>query len=57
MGILLVATLLLVSPAKVYGYVDPGSGSFVYQALYAACIGGIFYFRKFIGRIFRKRDK
>jgi hypothetical protein len=56
-GSLLLLPLLLASPSKAYGYVDPGSGSFVYQAIYAACIGGVFYFRKFLGRIFRKRNK
>lgn len=56
-GSLLLLPLLLGSPSKAYGYVDPGSGSYVYQAIYAACIGGAFYFRKFFGRIFGKRNK
>lgn len=56
-GSLLLLPLLLASPSKAYGYVDPGSGSYVYQAIYAACIGGAFYFRKFLGRIFGKRNK
>jgi hypothetical protein len=56
-GSLLLLPLLLATPSKAYGYVDPGSGSFVYQAIYAACIGGAFYFRKFLGRIFGKRNK
>jgi hypothetical protein len=56
-GSLLLVPLLLASPSKAYGYVDPGSGSFVYQAIYAACIGGAFYFRKFLGRLFGKRNK
>jgi len=55
--LLLLLPLLLASPSKAYGYVDPGSGSFVYQAVYAACIGAAFYFRKFLGRIFGKRNK
>ena len=48
--------LLLAVPSKAFGYVDPGSGSFIYQAVYAAFIGGIFYLRKFLTRIF-KRNK
>jgi hypothetical protein len=48
--------LLLALPSKAYGYVDPGTGSFIYQAIYAAFIGGIFYLRKFLNRIF-KRNK
>jgi len=48
--------LLLAVPSKAFGYVDPGSGSFIYQAVYAAFIGGVFYLRKFLTRIF-KRNK
>lgn len=47
--------LLLASPGKAYGYADPGTGSFVYQAAYAAILGGTFYFRKFLDRVFRRR--
>ncbi|MCU1334820.1 MAG: hypothetical protein JWO19_401 [Bryobacterales bacterium] len=53
---LLGIVLLLASPSKLFGYADPGTGAFLYQAAYAAFIGGIFYFRKFLGRIFRKRQ-
>ena len=56
LAVLLPLALLLALPSKAYGYVDPGSGSFIYQAIYAVFIGGIFYLRKFISRIF-KRDK
>jgi hypothetical protein len=48
--------LLLSSPSNLFGYTDPGTGAFVYQAVYAAFIGGAFYFRKFLSRIFRKRQ-
>ena len=27
-------------PTQAYGYADPGTGTFVYQAVYAAFIGG-----------------
>jgi hypothetical protein len=54
---LVVLPLLLASPAKAYGYVDPGSGAFAYQAAYAAFLGGTFYLRKFLRRFFVKRDK
>ena len=39
---LLFLPLLLVSPSKAYGYADPGTGAFVYQAAYAAFLGGTF---------------
>ena len=52
---LLVLPLLLVTPSKAYGYADPGTGAFVYQAAYAAFLGGSFYLRKFMTRFFQKR--
>ena len=52
---LLLLPLLLVSPAKAYGYADPGTGAFVYQAAYAAFLGGTFYLRRFLNHIFRRR--
>jgi hypothetical protein len=55
-GVWLLGVVLLVSsPSNLFGYTDPGTGAFLYQAVYAAFIGGVFYFRKFLGRIFRKR--
>ena len=54
--VLLGVVLLLASPATLFGYTDPGTGAFVYQAVYAAFVGGAFYFRKFLGRLFRKRQ-
>lgn len=53
---LLGTALLLAFPTHLFGYTDPGTGAFLYQAAYAAFIGGAFYFRKFLGRIFRKRQ-
>jgi hypothetical protein len=48
--------VLLATPSPAFGYVDPGTGSFIYQAIYAAFLGGVFYLRKFLNRFF-KRDK
>ena len=53
--LLVITVVLLASPSHLFGYADPGTGAFIYQAVYAACIGGAFYFRKFLNRIFRKR--
>jgi hypothetical protein len=47
--------LILVTPSKAYGYADPGTGAFVYQAAYAAFLGGSFYLRKLLDRIFSNR--
>jgi hypothetical protein len=55
LAMLLVAPLLLVTPARAYGYADPGTGAFVYQAAYAAFLGGTFYFRRFLNRFWKKR--
>ena len=55
-AVLLGLVLLLSSPSNLFGYTDPGTGAFLYQAVYAAFIGGTFYFRKFLSRIFRKRQ-
>ena len=54
---LILLVLLSAAPSPALGYADPGTGAFLYQAAYAAIIGGAFYFRKFISRFWRKRDK
>ena len=47
--------LILLIPCPAFGYVDPGSGSFIYQVAYAAVLGVTFSVRKLISRIWRKR--
>jgi hypothetical protein len=47
--------LVLASPSKAFGYADPGTGAFVYQAAYAIFLGGSFYLRRLLDRVFRKR--
>jgi hypothetical protein len=49
----LLMLLMVAVPSPVFGYIDPGSGAFVYQAIYAAILGGIFYFRKLLSRLFK----
>jgi hypothetical protein len=46
--------LLLVSPSSAFGYTDPGSGAFLYQAAYAAFLGGTYYLRKLLNRLWGK---
>jgi hypothetical protein len=55
MILLLCLPLLLATPAKAYGYADPGTGAFLYQACYAAFLGGTFYLRKLLDRLWKKR--
>lgn len=54
-AVVLLLPLLLVTPSRAFGYADPGTGAFVYQAAYAAFLGGSFYLRKLLDRIWRKR--
>jgi hypothetical protein len=46
---------LLATPGSANAYADPGAGAFVYQALYGALLGGTFYFRRFLDRVFVRR--
>ena len=48
--------LMLATPVNAHAYTDPGTGTFAYQAIYAAFIGGSFYFRKLVKRLFDKRS-
>jgi hypothetical protein len=53
-GLGLFAAALLVflaTPSTAHAYLDPGSGSLLWQALIAALFGGMFYFRRFIAQV------
>lgn len=52
---LAIIPLMLATPSSASAYADPGSGAFVYQAAYAVFLGGTFYLRKFLNRIFGRR--
>lgn len=54
-AVLLWLPLVLVSPSRAFGYTDPGTGAFVYQAAYAAFLGGTYYLRRFLDRFFGRR--
>ena len=53
--LLLCAALLLTAPVVASAYADPGTGAFLYQAAYAAFLGGVFYVRRFLDRLFVRR--
>lgn len=55
--LLLVLPLLTVTPAKAYGYTDPGTGAFLYQAAYAVVLGGSFHLRKLLDRFWPRRKQ
>jgi nitrate/nitrite transporter NarK len=56
--ILFFITLMFLLPAiKVYAYLDPGTGSFIFQILLAGFIGALFavkLFWKRIGRLLKR---
>ena len=52
---LVLLPMLLATPARAWGYTDPGTGAFIYQAAYAAFLGGSFYLRRILDRIWGKR--
>ena len=52
---LILLPALLATPRFAYGYADPGTGAFLYQAAYAAFLGVAFYLRKVLDRFWGKR--
>lgn len=40
----------------IFAYIDPGTGTLIWQSITAALIGCSFYFRRFLGKL-RKRTK
>jgi hypothetical protein len=48
--------VLLVAQIQVYAYVDPGSGTLIWQILLAASFGVMFYLRRIIGWVRRLRS-
>ncbi len=55
--LLLLVPLMLATPGKALGYADPGTGAFIYQAAYAAFLGGSFYLRKLLDRLWLRRKQ
>ena len=53
------AVLLLISEQPAHAYIDPGSGSLIYQTALTLLLGAGFFFRRTlasIGRLFRGRS-
>ncbi len=57
LNLMLLIPLLLAIPARASAYADPGTGAFMYQAAYAAFLGGSFYLRKLLDRFLNKRKR
>lgn len=52
---LTVAVLLASIPIAAYGYTDPGTGAFVYQAAIAGLMGLIWTGRRIVRRLFSRQ--
>lgn len=52
--LVLCSAVLIATAQPAYCYIDPGSGSMIWQLLVSAFIGMAFYFRKFITGVFSK---
>jgi len=46
-----ISLFYLISPQKLYAYLDPGTGSFIFQLIIAALLGGLFSIKIFWKRI------
>jgi uncharacterized integral membrane protein len=58
LNILLALFLLsLASEQSLKAYADPGSGAMIVQIILATIVGGLFRFRKFIGRFRRRKTE
>lgn len=61
----LLLSVSLILPDKAYAYIDPGSGSYIFQLLIAFALGAIFAFGRFwkdlLDRLrkifFKRKDK
>ena len=47
----IVVVLLLLTPSRAHAYLDPGTGSYIFQLLLAALVGALFAIRIYWGRI------
>jgi hypothetical protein len=63
-GLILVVTLQFTFSQNAYAYLDPGTGSYIFQVLVATFIGGLFtikmYWKKiknFFGNLFSEKQE
>lgn len=50
-GLILLVTALFFFPLQAHAYLDPGTGSYIFQIALAALVGALFAVRLFWGRI------
>lgn len=46
-AVLLVAALVLLTPAPAWAYIDPGAGSYFFQLLIAGGLAGVYTLRRY----------
>ena len=51
-----VVVLAVGLPVSAYGYTDPGTGTFLYQAFFATIMGLMWTGRKVMRRVFSRRN-
>ena len=51
LALLIVLTFWLILPSQAYAYIDPGTGSLIFQLIIAAFVGGLFTLKLFWHRI------
>jgi hypothetical protein len=49
--------IIIVSEDRAYAYIDPGTGSMLWQFLFAAGVGSLFYLRKAIAWVGKLRER
>jgi hypothetical protein len=52
--ILFLACLLAIIPRPAHAYIDPGTGSMVFQAVIAGIVGGFFTLKMYWGQLKKK---
>jgi hypothetical protein len=56
-ALFILVLITFATPSNALGYGDPGTGAFVYQAVYAGFLAGIFYLRKILNHFWGKQKK
>ena len=49
------ALAIAIIPTRAHAYTDPGSGALIWQGLMAAGVGALFYVRRFVQALRRRR--
>lgn len=53
MNYILVLVIFFVIPEPVYGYLDPGTGSYIFQIVVASLLAGGYFFKDKVGFVIK----